>query len=133
MDQELKAYLDGKFDAVDGKFDVIDGKFDAIDGKFDVINERLSAHDVKFAAMDKKFVELDEKFAIRIDASEARTRAYVMEELHKVETNLLHAFHGWARSMEIRVRGVAGLAMGFEERMSLTEERLSELERRRAS
>ena len=133
MDQELKAYLDGKFDAADGKFNAIDKKFDAIDKKFDALNERLSAHDIKFAAMDRKFVELDEKFATRIDASEARTRAYVIEELHKVETNLLHAFHGWARSMEIRVRGVAGLAMGFEERLSLTEERLSEVERRRAS
>jgi len=35
--------------------------------------------------------------------------------------------------MEIRVRGVSGVALGFEERLSLVEERVSEVERRKAS
>jgi hypothetical protein len=55
------------------------------------------------------------------------------ERTEKVETSLLSAFHGWARSMEIRVRGVTTLAVGVDERISLVEERVSELERKRAS
>ncbi len=51
--------------------------------------------------------------------------------IEKVETNLLTAFHGWARAMEIRVRGVGAVAAGFDERLALAEERISELERRR--
>ncbi len=53
--------------------------------------------------------------------------------IEKAETNLFRAFHGWARSMEIRVRGVSGVAAGFEERLALAEERISEVERRQAS
>jgi hypothetical protein len=53
------------------------------------------------------------------------------ERIEKVETNLLTAFHGWARSMEIRVRGVSGTTAGFDERLALAEERISELERKR--
>ena len=30
-------------------------------------------------------------------------KAYMNERSEKVETNLLTAFHGWSRSMEIRV------------------------------
>ena len=46
--------------------------------------------------------------------------------IEKVETNLLTAFHGWARSMEIRVRGVSGATAGFDERLALAEERISD-------
>jgi predicted nuclease with TOPRIM domain len=53
------------------------------------------------------------------------------ERIEKVETNLLTAFHGWARTMEIRVRGVSAVTAGFDERLALAEERIAELERRR--
>jgi hypothetical protein len=38
----------------------------------------------------------------RIEAPEERVNA----RIEKTGTNLLTAFHGWARTMEIRVRGV---------------------------
>ncbi|MEP6716725.1 MAG: hypothetical protein ABJC09_14230 [Terriglobia bacterium] len=69
--------------------------------------------------------QVDGKF----DAARTQTSA----DIEKSETNLLRAFHGWARSMDIRVRGVSGLASGFEERLGSVEERVSELERRKAS
>ena len=34
--------------------------------------------------------------------------------------------------MEIRVRGIGAVAMGFDERLALAEDRISELERRKA-
>jgi hypothetical protein len=60
-------------------------------------------------------------------------KSHVDDRCEKVETNLLAAFHGWARSMEIRVRGVSGVTMGFDERLALAEERISDLERKKAS
>jgi hypothetical protein len=72
---------------------------------------------------------MDQELKQYLEAMGARLEARV----EKAETNLLSAFHGWARDMEIRVRGVSGMATGFDERLALAEERISELERRRAS
>jgi hypothetical protein len=60
---------------------------------------------------------------------EERLSKRLGERIEKAETNLLTAFHGWTRSMEIRVRGVSGVTAGFDERLALAEERISELER----
>jgi hypothetical protein len=58
-------------------------------------------------------------------------KKYIDQRSEKVETNLLSAFHGWARSMEIRVRNSGSMVTGFDERLALAEERISELERRK--
>lgn len=79
----------------------------------------------------------DEQPVARKDMMEMEERLFkhfadhVDKRAEQTETKLLAAFHGWARSMEIRVRGVAGVAMGFDERLSLAEDRISELERRK--
>jgi len=56
--------------------------------------------------------------------------------IERVETNLLTAFHRWARPTEIKFRAsnakvdAYGVQVtGFDERVSLLEERISELER----
>lgn len=85
MDQELKLYLDGRFDEVRG--------------------------------------EIAE---VRAEIAEVRA------EIEKTETKLLSAFHGWARPMEIRQRGTSITVAGFDERLVLAEERISELERARS-
>lgn len=72
---------------------------------------------------------LEERINSRADAMEERINA----RIEKTETNLLTAFHGWARSMEIRVRGVSSVTFGFDERLAHAEERISELERKKAS
>jgi hypothetical protein len=75
--------------------------------------------------MDQRFVEVGQ----RAEALEERIYA----RIEKVETNLLTAFQGWARPMEVRVQGMATMVLGFGERLALAEQRISELERRRAS
>jgi hypothetical protein len=77
--------------------------------------------DSNFARMDERFGTADEKF---VDLE---------KRIEKVETSLLGAFYGWARPMEIRVNGMTSTVMGFDERLALAEQRISELERKRAS
>lgn len=81
--------------------------------------------DANFARIDERFTEVDRRF----DAMEKDLSG----RIEKVETNLLGAFYGWARPMEIRVDGMTKTVMGFDERLSLAERRISELERKRAS
>jgi hypothetical protein len=72
---------------------------------------------------------MDEELKKYLDTMKSELRA----DIEKSETNLLRAFHGWARSMEIRVRGISAVSTGFEERLALAEERISEVERKQAS
>jgi hypothetical protein len=53
------------------------------------------------------------------------------QRIEKSETSLLTAFHGCARTMEIRSRGTNVAVTGFDERLALLEDRVSELERRK--
>ena len=46
----------------------------------------------------------------------AELKTYIEQRSEKVETNLLSAFHSWARSMEIRVRNAGSMVTGFDER-----------------
>lgn len=66
-----------------------------------------------------------------IDHRSEDLQKYIDQRSEKIETNLLSAFHGWARSMEIRVRNSGSMVTGFDERLALAEERISELERRK--
>jgi hypothetical protein len=68
----------------------------------------------------KDLTALEERITTQIQG----LRSYMDERTHDVETKLLKAFHGWARTMEIRVRSA-------DERISIIEERVAELERDR--
>lgn len=90
--------------------------------------------------LDGKFsdarIDLDAKFGelrAEIDARFNEERVERRVEIEKTETNLLRAFHNWARSMEIRVRESDTKVTGFDLRLVYIEERVSELERRIAS
>lgn len=83
---------------------------------------------------------MDDELKQHLEAMEARLKsdAEAMEtrinaRIEKTETTLLRAFHGWSRSMEIRVRHSSSSVAGFDERLALAEERISDLERREAS
>ena len=69
----------------------------------------------------KELAESEERITAQIHG----LRSYIDERTHDSETRLLKAFHGWARTMEIRVRSA-------DERISIIEERVAELERGRA-
>jgi len=53
--------------------------------------------------------------------------------IETTETSLLGAFYGWARPMEVRVQGISTMMLGFDERLALSDQRISELERKRTS
>jgi hypothetical protein len=74
---------------------------------------------------------MDDELRKELLDMEARITARIDQRCEQVETKLLTAFHGWARSMEIRVRGLSTASMGFDERLAVAEERISELERRK--
>jgi hypothetical protein len=76
MDAELKSYLDARFGAIDARFG-----------------------DLR-ADIDARFGELRAEIDVRFNEERIERRA----EIEKTETNLLRAFHNWARPMEIRVR-----------------------------
>jgi len=111
VDQELKQYLDAKFAHVDAELAHVDAK--------------VAQMDAKFAQIDERFAEVDR----RAEAMEASLRALI----EKTETNLLGAFYNWARPMEARVQSVSTMVSGFDLRLGLAEQRISELERKRAS
>jgi len=68
-----------------------------------------------------------------IEASETRLMRRIDERTEAVETKLLRAFHDRAKPYEMRVRNVVAIVNGFDERLALMEERISELERGKAS
>ena len=76
---------------------------------------------------------LEARLEGKIDASEERLKAYVDQRSEKIETKLLSSFHGWSRSMEIRVRSTSATVAAFDERLAVAEERISKLERHKAS
>lgn len=84
--------------------------------------------DANFGRIDERFVSVDQRFN---DVEQRFTE--MAQRIEKTETNLLGAFYGWARPMEIRVDGMTKTVMGFDERLSLAERRISELERKRPS
>jgi hypothetical protein len=81
---------------------------------------------------DKKWLE--ERFATFATMEALRdAEAKMREHTEHVETKLLRAFHGWARTMEVRVRAGGQMVSSMDERLALAEERISELERKRDS
>jgi hypothetical protein len=90
--------------------------------------------DANFGRIDERFAQVDDRLAKlatkkELEAAEERSAA----RTEKAETSLLGAFYSWARPMEIRVNGMTSTVMGFDERLALAEQRISELERKRAS
>lgn len=91
----------------------MDSKFENLDAKF----ENLTAY------IDQRSNEI----IAYVDQRTKETMAYVDERSEAIETKLLTAFHGWARSMEIRTRVVSSQVSGMDERLALAEERISEV------
>lgn len=86
-------------------------------------NELASKRDVESLRKDvRQDIEL-----VRRDTDTLRIE--LLAAIERSENNLLTAFHSWARTYEVRARGTSTLVAGFEERLSLAEERLNRLER----
>lgn len=83
-------------------------------------------------SIQRSLAETEERLKRDSAEAEERLKGYVREKVEEIETKLLRAFHGWARSMEVRTRGTAVLTAGLDERMSYIEERVSDLERKQS-
>jgi hypothetical protein len=57
--QELKAYLDQRFDGIDQRFDGIDQRLDRIDQRLDGVDGRLGCIDGRLDGMDRRFDGID--------------------------------------------------------------------------
>ena len=69
----------------------------------------------------------DNNYANKHDLQELRTHVdtrfdQVIEATRDMQTEVLRAFHNWARPAEVKIRS-------HEERLTLLEERVSEIER----
>jgi hypothetical protein len=88
--------------------------------------------DQNFARIDERFAEIDTRFD-RVDARFVQIESCVCDRLMQMETNVIAAFRRSTKSREFPVNGVITMVLGFEERLALAEQRISELERRKAS
>ena len=55
----------------------------------------------------------------------AEIREHLVEQMRDMQTEVLRAFHDWARPVEIKLRAIPPI----DERLGLIEERVSRLER----
>lgn len=81
-----------------------------IDERFRHVDERFSHIDERFRHIDERFRDVDARFD------------QVIEATRDMQTEVLRAFHSWARPSEVKIRS-------HEERLTLLEERVSEIER----
>ena len=108
MDEELKVYLDGM------KSDMRDMK------------RELIAH--TDASLDQAKRELRE----HTDASLDLTKRELREHTETVETRLLGEFFKWARTSDLRYRQGHAVVGALDDRVQAAEDRIAELERRKA-
>jgi chromosome segregation ATPase len=91
---------------------------DRVDTRLGAIEHRLETVEHRLETVEHRVDEL---------------KTYVDERAKRVETKLLTAFQGSVRSMEIRLRYSASNVASLDERLALLEERVVQLELRKAS
>jgi succinylarginine dihydrolase len=121
-------------DALDGKIDSTAAALNAkIDSTAAALHARMDALDGK---IDSTAAALNAK--INSTADDLRTemvsmRRELIEHTENVETRLLTEFWKWARTADARYMQATGAVTFVEQRLTLIEDRVSELERRKAS
>jgi len=75
--------------------------------------------------LGKAIDALDQRLTNRITETEER----LTETMRDMQTEVLRAFHNWARPVEIKTRSLGAAIAGLEERISLLEERLNASDR----
>ena len=142
MDNELLAHLEGMESRLREHVTV---KIGDIEAKVIASGTRLEARIADNEARLEGWIAASEvHLEGRIAESEARLEDHVRERIAEtegrlrehteiVETRLLGAFWKWARISEIKGRVGEANILGLGERMSALEDRLSDLEKGRAS
>jgi chromosome segregation ATPase len=92
-------------------------QFDGLNTRLDGVNTRLEGLDTRLSAM-----------GVKMDEMKVELKAHA----ETIETRLLSEFWKWARTSEIKARQQGGSISALDERLTVVEERISQLERRRA-
>ena len=120
MDENLKKYLDSKFEHVDQKFEGIDRKFADIDQKFERVNQKFEGINQKFEGINQKFEQVESR---------------LVEKMRDTQTKLLRGFESFSAGQAIRLRKVeadqANLDLALRSRVDIVESRLLQIEFRR--
>jgi len=96
------------------------------------MHEQLAATEVRVRQYtDERLAATEARMHEQLAATEVRVQHYTDERLENTETKLLTAFHNWAQTYEIRVRGTVATVRDFDDRLAALETRVSELERGR--
>ena len=115
MDEELKVYLDGM-------------KSDMLDMKRELIAHTDTSVSEMIAHTDASLSELRE----HVDASLDQAKRELREHTEVVETRLLGEFFKWARTSDLRYRQGHAVVGALDDRVQAVEDRIAELERRKA-
>jgi len=124
VDQELKAYLDGKFAAVESKLAAVDSKLAAVDSKLAAVESKFAAVESKLAAVDSKFAEIRAEMVLMEDR--------LVEQMRDMQTELLRGFESFSVAQTLRLRKVeadqSNLDTSLRGRMDIMEARLLQIE-----
>ena len=90
----------------------------------DEMHEELAAFESR---MDQRMSSLQGNMSA-LQESLSSLQESLTEKMRDLQTETLRAFHGWASPVESRLRGTNTFVMGFEERLTLLEERMRKME-----
>ena len=122
MDEELKVYLDGM------KSDMLSMKSDMLDMKRELIAHTDTSVSEMIAHTNASLNELRE----HMDASLDQAKRELRDHTEAVETRLLGEFFKWARTSDLRYRQGHAVVGALDDRVQAAEDRIAELERRKA-
>jgi hypothetical protein len=91
MDDELREFLNERFEAIDRRFAGMDQRFDAVDERFAAIDQRFETIDWRFATVDQQFGELGRELTARIDG--VRNDCGVIVEAQREQIRLIAEGH----------------------------------------
>jgi hypothetical protein len=127
MDTEIKSFLEGLRGQVGLLGEQISSLREHNDSSLKTMELRLREH------TDSSLKRMEFGVREHTDTVGAQLEARLREHTENVETRLLSEFWKWARSAEIKSRQTSENIIAMEQRLMSVEERLSDLERRRAS
>jgi hypothetical protein len=102
MDQELRAYLDERFERIDRRFEQVDRRFEQMDERFERVDRRFEQVDRRFEQVDRRFEGSEET---------ARNTLILVEDMRHQVHLIAEAFVGLSDRMD-RFQQEAGAREG---------------------
>jgi archaellum component FlaC len=114
----LNTHIDTRLDGFDTRLDRFDTRLDGFDTRLDGFDKRLDRFDTRLDGFDKRLDGFDK----RLDEN--------LETIRNIETNLLTAFHNYARGQQARMHQTEANDRDMLLRLQSLEERMLDLESR---